>query len=91
VEDDVVYASPTSFLERQELTHTCVVDLGIQFPALVDDIDNRIDEAYAAWPERLYLIGKDGRVIFKSGPGPFGFDPEELAAALEKLPVESTR
>jgi hypothetical protein len=32
----------------------------------------------------LYLIGTDGRVLYKSRPGPFGFDPSELEAALTR-------
>ena len=49
--------------------------LGVKFPALVDGFDNRVESAYTGWPDRLYLIGKGGRVLYKSKPGPFaGFD-----------------
>jgi hypothetical protein len=40
-------------------------------------------EAYNALPDRLYLIGKDGRIAFKGGHGPLGFKPAELEAAIE--------
>lgn len=62
-----------------------MIDLGIEFPALVDDIDNTTELAYTAWPERIYLVGADGNIILKSAPGPFGFEPDDLAAELEKL------
>jgi len=43
----------------------------------------------------LYLIDREGRVAYKSRPGPFGFKPDELKAALEKIvpgnPVASAR
>jgi type I thyroxine 5'-deiodinase len=33
----------------------------------------------------LYLIDRDGKVAFKSRPGPFGFKPDQLEAAIKKL------
>jgi hypothetical protein len=35
-------------------------------------------------PDRLYLIAPGGRVLYKSKPGPFGFHPEDLAAAIQQ-------
>jgi hypothetical protein len=32
----------------------------------------------------MYLIGTDNRVLYKSQAGPFGFHPQDLAAALQK-------
>jgi hypothetical protein len=46
-------------------------------------MDDRVMTAYAAWPERLYLIGEDGRVVYAGGIGPWGFHPEELRDAIE--------
>ncbi len=84
-EDQVLFADPTDLTERTSIATSCVVDLGIEFPALVDPIDNRTELAYTAWPERIYLVGADGRIILKTKPGPFGFEPDELEAELEKL------
>ena len=84
-EDEVVYASPETFLERTAIAQSCVGDLDIRFPALVDDMKNTTDAAYMGWPERLYVIGQDGRIIFKSRPGPFGFDSDDLADELTKM------
>ncbi len=83
-EDDVLFAIPTSLPERLEVAQCCVGDLGILFPALVDDMDNTTDTAYTAWPERIYLVGRDGRMVYKSRPGPFGFDAEELGEELSR-------
>jgi hypothetical protein len=52
-------------------------------PVLVDGIDNEVAREYGGWPDRLYLIGKDGRVAFQGGDGPFGFKPEQLEEAIE--------
>jgi hypothetical protein len=50
----------------------------------VDKIDNRIELSYAGWPDRLYLVGKDGRILYKSGPGPKGFIPSELESSIKR-------
>jgi hypothetical protein len=31
------------------------------------------------------VIGSDGRVAYKSQPGPFGFKPEDVEAALKRM------
>jgi hypothetical protein len=81
--DKVVYATPRNYDERGELATTCVVRLGIELPALVDDFDNSTERAYTAWPDRLYVIDRYGRVRHKTGPGPFGFDPKQVRRLLE--------
>jgi hypothetical protein len=57
---------------------------GVLLASLVDGIDNRVERAYTWGPDRLYLIGTDGRVRFKSGPGPFGFSTAALEQALKQ-------
>lgn len=83
MKDKVLFASPKSEAERFSVAGTCVRKLGIKFPALVDGFDNRVESAYTGWPDRLYLIGQGGRVLYKSKPGPFGFKPDDLASALQ--------
>ena len=61
----------------------------MKIPALLDGIDNRIERAYTGWPDRLYVIGTDGRVFYKSAPGPYGFSTKDLEASLQQLPASS--
>lgn len=82
VKESVVFASPRSFEERENVAGMCIRKLGIKFPALIDGIDNTVEKAYTGWPDRLFLIDRDGRVAYKSKPGPFGFHPNELEKAL---------
>jgi hypothetical protein len=84
VHDKVVFASPRTFDERTNVAGLCVRKLGIKFPALIDGFENSTEKAYTGWPDRLYLIDRDGRVAYKSTPGPCGFDPAELESALQK-------
>ncbi len=85
IKDKVVFASPKSEDERAGVADSCVRKLGIKFPALIDDFSNKTEQAYTGWPDRLYLIDTNGKVVYKSKAGPFGFHPDELEAALKNL------
>jgi iodothyronine deiodinase-like protein len=85
VEDDVLIASTTTKEERLTAADVCVTKLGIKLPALIDDLDNRVERAYTGWPDRLYVIDRTGRVAYKSAAGPFGFKPAEVEASLKQL------
>jgi alkylhydroperoxidase family enzyme len=54
-------------------------------PLLVDELDDRVGQAYSGMPDRLYLIDREGRIAYKGGRGPFGFKPGELEQALVML------
>jgi hypothetical protein len=85
VKDDVVYASPGNGEERVNLANICVARLGIEMPALVDHFDDSTDAIYSGWPDRFYVIDRDGRIAYKSNPGPFGFKPAEVERILAGL------
>jgi hypothetical protein len=82
-EDGVALHDPTSLAERAEAADACVLRLQTRIPVLLDDVDDEVALAFGGWPDRLYLIGRDGRIAFQGGRGPDGFRPEELAAALD--------
>jgi hypothetical protein len=82
VKEHVVFASPRNEEERALVAGSCVRKLGIEFPAVLDEFGNSTEQAYTGWPDRIYLIDAKGRVAYKSKPGPFGFKPDQLAAAL---------
>jgi hypothetical protein len=79
-----IVEDPLTLEERRAVASVCMAKLALEpMPALVDDIDDKANTAYAAWPDRLYLIGRDGRIAYRGGPGPRGFKPEELEAAIK--------
>jgi type I thyroxine 5'-deiodinase len=84
LKDKVVFASPRNQEERGSVAGACVRNLGIKFPAVLDEFDNTTERAYTGWPDRMYLIDAQRRVVYKSRPGPFGFQPQELQAALQR-------
>jgi len=85
IRDKVVFASPKDEGERAVVAGACVRKLGIKFPAVLDEFGNNTEQAYTGWPDRIYLIDRQGRVAFKTKPGPFGFKPDDLRAALVRL------
>jgi peroxiredoxin len=85
IKDKVVFASPKDEQERALVAGACVRRLGIKIPAVLDEFGNSTEQAYTGWPDRLYLVDAQGRIAYKSKPGPFGFQPDQLAAALAKI------
>ena len=85
LKDDVLVASTMTTDERVSAAGLCVTNLGIELPALIDGPDNRVEEAYTGWPDRLYVIDRDGRIVLKSAAGPFGFKPADVEASLKRL------
>jgi hypothetical protein len=71
--------------ERFAAAREGVERLGLTMPVLVDDMDDAVSEAFAAWPERLYVGEPGGRLAYVGGPGPFEFDPDAAATALAEL------
>lgn len=85
IKDRVVFASPRDQAERAALAGTCVRKLGIKFPAVLDEFGNSTERAYTGWPDRIYLIDSQGRIAYKSKPGPFGFNADLLGTALADM------
>ena len=80
--EEIRLADPTSLDERADAAEACALRLRTRIPILLDDVDDAVATAYGGWPDRLYLIGRDGRIAFQGGEGPFGFEPQELAEAI---------
>ncbi len=70
--------------ERGERARQCLATLKLSIPAVIDREDNKVNAAYAGWPDRLYVVGTDGKIAFKGGPGPQGFKPEEVEKWLKE-------
>jgi peroxiredoxin len=53
----------------------------VRVPILVDGLDGKIHRAYGVWPNALFVIHKDGRLIFRSNMA----NDRELRQFLEDL------
>jgi hypothetical protein len=81
----ILIKQPTSLAERCAVAERCHATLHLQSTLVVDEIDNRVCQAYAASPDRLYLMDREGRIAYRGGPGPFGFNPGEMEQSLMLL------
>jgi hypothetical protein len=79
-----VFAQTESEEERLEALRRLIQLRGLSMPAVIDDKESSVKEAYASWPDRLYVVGVDGRIAYKGRPGPFGFRVIEVAAWLQE-------
>jgi hypothetical protein len=80
---------PKTIEERRVVAGTCKAALDFDIRTYVDEMDDRMNEAYAAWPTRLYLIGLYGKVVYASGLGPWAFKPEALKRAIDQYLEEN--
>jgi hypothetical protein len=72
-----------SLLDRAATAQTCSASLKLSIPTVVDKEDNKVNAAYAGWPDRLVVVGVDGKVAYYGGKGPSGFKPQEVDAWLK--------
>ena len=76
---------PKTFDQRSAVATQCSGDLKLDIPVLVDGMDDPAARSYAAFPDRLYILGSDSRVAFQGGRGPRGFSVEEMTKTLAEL------
>ena len=84
-EREGVSISPANTMsERKQHAAMCLRTLHLDFPAALDGIDGAAEKTYAAWPSRVYLIGREGQIVFSSGLSELEFKPQQLEAAIRK-------
>lgn len=81
----IAVASPRTLAERCAVEGTCATRLALRIPAIIDDLRNSTEQAYTAWPDRIYVIDREGRVAYKSKPGPFGFKPGDIEPVIKRV------
>ncbi len=74
---------PKTIEERRAVAGECETALQYGIRTYVDEMDDHVNRAYAAWPTRLYLIDLDGKVVYAGGLGPYDFKPAKLNAAID--------
>jgi len=83
-DESVCYKQPVTLGQRVAIARDFIERFEYGLPLVVDPMENTAEEAYAGWPERLYVIDESGHVAYKGGVGPMAFDPEELEGWLEQ-------
>jgi len=81
---NIFVKQPAKYVERVAVAKEMCTQLDLKLPPLIDNLDDRVNQAYNAEPDRLYLIGVDGRIAYQGARGPRGFDPAELEVAIRE-------
>jgi len=81
----VTLNQPKTPESRNLAASKCCQALHLAMPLLVDTIDDRVNRAYSGFPDRLYLIDRQGKVAYKGGRGPYGYKPRQLEQNLLML------
>jgi len=76
--------APKTIEERRAIAGECETALQYGIRTYVDEMDDYVNNAYAAWPTRLYLVGLDGRVVYAGGLGPYCMKPKALKDAIDQ-------
>jgi hypothetical protein len=77
LKDDVCYAQPKTLQQRVIIANDFTKRFKFPLPFGIDDMSNAANDAYAAWPERIYIIDESGHIAYRGGIGPFNYKPEE--------------
>jgi Iodothyronine deiodinase len=93
LKDDVCYAQPKTLEQRVAIANDFVKRFQYPLPFGIDTMNNAANDAYAAWPERLYIVDESGHIAYRGGMGPFHYHPGEvrdwLAARFGAVPHPS--
>ena len=65
----------TSFEERCQVAEQLFEDKKLTIPCLIDDMENTVGGLYQGWPDRIFIVRKDGKLAVAADRGPFGFEP----------------
>ena len=77
----VPYAKELGITEHKNYGQRCSIasrlklDKKLTIPCLVDGKDNEVEKAYKGWPDRVYVVRKDGTLGVAAKRGPWGFKP----------------
>lgn len=83
--DRVIYKEPKTADARAVVAESCLTELKLTMPFLLDDMDNSTEQSYRGSPNRIYVIDLEGKVVMKGRRGPGGVNLPAAEAALKKL------
>ena len=77
----VGYAKEKGITEHDDYTERCTTaqmlldDKTLTIPCVIDGMDNKVNQSYSAWPDRIFLVRTDGKLAVAADRGPWGFKP----------------
>jgi Iodothyronine deiodinase len=79
-QEGISVKDPRTFAERAKVAEKACSLLKIKLPCLVDGMNDAANKAYGAWPDRIYLVDREGRLAVVGDQGPAGFSPSVKSA-----------
>jgi hypothetical protein len=83
--DGIDLPAARNLAEKQDHAALCLRKLTLPFAVVVDGMDASAERAYQAWPSRLYLVGRDGKVAFETRLGELDFHADALELAVRQV------
>ena len=80
--EGVAMGPAKTLAEKEAHAVLCTRKLKLPFAHVTDGMEGQMEAAYQAWPSRVYVVGRDGRVVFQSGLGEQDFRAEALEGAI---------
>ena len=71
--------------DRKKAATGCAAASTLKVPILIDDMNDSASKAYSALPERFFILGDNGKVVYAGGRGPRGVDLDALEKKLKEL------
>lgn len=82
VDEGVLVHQHRTIEERIDAARESAARLGLALPLFVDGMNDIVSDAFAAWPERIFVVAADGTLAYVGAPGPWGFDPDAAREAV---------
>jgi len=60
-------AQPKTLEQRVAIANDFTKRFKFPLPFGIDDMSNAANDAYAAWPERIYIIDESGHIAYRGG------------------------
>ena len=83
--ENVSLPEARSLEERGTHAAVCRRELKIPYEAALDGMDGQVEAAFAAFPSRVFVIDRAGKVTFSSALDTERFRPKALRAAIEAV------
>ena len=83
--DETVFHQPKTYEDRRKLAETACTFWELPIPALVDTMEPSIGNMYQAFPNRIYLLDTEGKIVYRGVKGPRGANVHESELELRKL------
>lgn len=75
---------PKNLADREKWACEDRKKLKCTIPVIMDTFDDTTLRAYDAFPQRVFVLGKDGKIVYSSS-GLIGFDLEAVTKAVKSL------